>query len=52
MIDVSKIEAGQIDVVVDEFDLYDLCAEVAALVLEEARAKGPFARSSATRRTR
>lgn len=40
VIDVSKIEAGQIDVAVDDFDLYDLCTEAVGLLTDEARTKG------------
>lgn len=40
VIDVSKIEAGQIDVAVDDFDLYELCTEAAGLLTDEARDKG------------
>lgn len=40
IIDMSKVEAGQVDVFVDEFDLYDLCMEASGLMAEEARTKG------------
>lgn len=40
VIDISKIEAGQVDINPEEFDLYDLCTEAAGILAEEARTKG------------
>jgi signal transduction histidine kinase len=40
VIDVSKIEAGTIDVHAEDFDLYDVVAEVAKLLEKEAKDKG------------
>jgi PAS domain S-box-containing protein len=40
VIDVSKIEAGQLDVFVEEFDLFDLVAEAAHQLEPDMRGKG------------
>lgn len=40
VIDVSKIEAGQLDVYVEEFDLFDLVAEAANQLEPDMRGKG------------
>jgi PAS domain S-box-containing protein len=40
VIDISKVEAGQVEISVEEFDLYDLCTEAAGLLADEARDKG------------
>lgn len=40
LIDVSKIEAGKLEVIIDEFDLYDLIVEAAALTESDLAARG------------
>ncbi len=40
VIDVSKIEAGKIDVHLEEFDLYDLMLEAVQLIEKDVREKG------------
>ena len=40
VIDVSKIEAGKIEPVVERFDLYDLITEAVELVTNDAQGKG------------
>jgi signal transduction histidine kinase len=40
VIDVSKMEAGKIETVIEEFDIHDLIEEVVDLVTKDARGKG------------
>lgn len=47
VIDVSKIEAGKIDSISEEFDLYDLIDEAVSLIRKDLEAKGLFLKVSA-----
>ena len=40
VIDVSKIEAGKIELIAEEFDLYDLIDEAVTLITKDIEAKG------------
>ena len=40
VIDVSKIEAGKVETVVEEFDVYDILSETVTMVTKDVRDKG------------